>query len=457
MSEHDDAQAMIDSLSGQLEKQKLPLKKLDDYYEGQQPLKYMAPTLEAELGDRITQLVINWPQLIVDAYETRLDVEGFRLPNDSVSDKELLRIWQANDLDDISPQAHLEAIALGRSYIIVGPNENDPETPVISVEHPTQVMTHHDPRTREVSYAIKRWSDDEDVLHAALYELNQTRYYHRDGGQWVLGERHEHNRGFVPVVPMVNRPRIMHQRGRSEMEPILPIADAACKMATDMMISGEYHAIPRRAWFGMSEDDFVDEQGKALSVWERIAGREWATERSKGSDGADVIQFPEADLRNFHETLKLLAQMAAQIAGLPPHYMHSTSNNPASADAIRSSEAQLVKRAERKQRVFGGAWERVMWVAAQISTHDWGDTDLRRIEAVWRDAATPTVAQKADAAVKLFTAGISTLRQTREDCGYSDTQIKKMEDDDVHALETDPVQVMARRMNSTRVGDAGLN
>jgi hypothetical protein len=56
----------------------------------------------------------------------------------------------------------------------------------------------------------------------------------------------------------------------------------------------------------------------------------------------------------------MLAAQIAAIAGLPPHYVGLMSQaNPASADAIRSAEASLVKRALRKQRVFGGSWERV--------------------------------------------------------------------------------------------------
>lgn len=442
---------LIDQLTAELAADHRRLKHLDEYYEGEQPLKYMAPILQEELGDRITQMVIAWPQMVVDAYETRLDVEGFRLPGDSVSDAELLRIWQANDLDDESPQAHLEALVLGRSYVIIGPGD-DPDTPVISVEHPAQVITRRDPRTREVTYGLKRWTGDDDLVHVALYKPERTEYYVLDGGRWVADGENVHGLGIVPVVPLLNKPRVMRQGGRSEMQPILPIADAANKMATDMMVSGEFHAIPRRAWFGMTEEDFVDEHGKPLSVWQRAAGREWATENRKGTE-ADVVQFPEADLRNFHETIQLLADLVQQVAALPPHYMRSGTNNPASADAIRSSEAQLVKRCERKQSWFGGSWERVMRIAALMSDRSWDGVDLRRIEAVWRDPATPTVAQKADAAVKLYTSGISTLRQTREDVGYTDAQITQMEDDDAQAALQDPVGSIARELAGVRSGD----
>lgn len=441
---------MIDRMSADLLKDKPAIDKYSQYYEGLQPLRYMAPQLEQELGPRITQLVLNWPRLGVDAYEARLDVEGFRVAGEPRGSEELWRIWQANDLDEISQQAHLEALVTGRSFVIVGPNAEDRATPLITVEHPSQVTVMRDPGTRRVTAAIKRWSDDDDVLNVTLYLPDETRYYTKPSNEFELQRTVKHGWGMVPVVPLVNRPRMLRPDGVSELVDVIPIADAANKMSTDMMIAAEFHAMPRRAWFGMSEEDFVDESGKPVSVWSRIAGREWATEHTQ--DEAGVVQFAEADLRNFHESIKLLAQVASQVLALPPHYMGFATTNPPSADAIRSAEAQLVKRCERKQSVFGGSWEQVMRIAARIAGVE-NDQDLRLLETVWRNPATPTVAQKADAAVKLYTAGISTLEQTREDVGYTPAQRQNMADQDREALEANPLNVFARQQEA--VGAAG--
>lgn len=443
---------LLERLVEALDAQQTNLTLLDQYYEGVQPLQYMVPALQEELGDRITQLVINWPRLGVDAYETRLDVEGFRMPGAAAADDELWRVWQANGLDEVSQQAHLEALIMGRSYVIVGVNELDNTTPLITVEHPLQVITEQDPRTRQVTAGVKVWTDLEEVRHATLYTPTQDIRFVEDG-EWTQQEVVGHGRGMCSVVPMVNRPRMLNPLGTSELADVIPIANAANKLATDMMISAEFHAMPRRAWFGMTEDDFTDEQGNALGVWSRVAGREWATALRKGAE-ADVEQFPEAELSNFHNSLKLLAQVACQVLALPPHYMQFAGSNPASADAIRSSESQLVKRVERKQRAFGGSWEQVMRLASLVAGQG-ENPELLRLETIWRDASTPTVAQKADAAVKLYSQGISTLRQTREDVGYTDTQIKLMEDQDAEALANDPVGALARDLAGTGVDAAG--
>ncbi|MEU2780538.1 phage portal protein [Streptomyces sp. NPDC007110] len=426
------------------DKEKADLKRLDSYYEGTQPLSYMAPELQRELEETVRQVVINWPRLVVDAIEERLDVEGFRFPGHAEADEELWRIWQANDLDEQSQQGHLDALTMKRAYVVVGSNEDDETTPLVTVESALDMYAEHDPRTRKIAAAVKRWCEGEgkdEVEHATLYLPDVTIWWVKEDGVWVEDPdfpRDEHDMGEVPVEVLANRPRLKYRNGISELADVIPLSDAACKIATDMMVSAEYHATPRRVAFGFGEEDFVDEQGNKLSAFSRIIGRMWATSKSK-TEGAEVVQFPEADLKNFHSTISQLAQLVASLTGMPPHFLGQSTANPASADAIRSSEARLVKRAERKQRAWGGTWERVMRLVLRVRDGDWSD-DARALETVWRDASTPTVAQAADAAVKKHQAKIVPLRQTREDLGYSQAQIARMEEEDERAAQ----QVMQR-------------
>jgi len=304
-------------------------------------------------------------------------------------------------------------------------------------------VTHADPfhisgTSGGVMSAVTWWDDQplgggEITKKAVLYLPTSTSWYYQKGGAWLLDEDgspgvDEHGLGIVPVVPLVNRPRTSHRssgncEGWSELEAIIPLSDAACKAATDMMVTAEYHAMPRRAVIGASQEDFVDEQGRPVSAFSQIAGRVWALE----NPDAKIEQFSESSLSNYHDTIKILAQLVASVSGLPPHYLGSATDNPASADAIRSSEARLVKRVERKQRAFGETWEQVMRIALLFADGEVPD-NVRSMETLWRDASTPTIAQRADAAVKLFAAGIVPRQQTWEDLGYSSIQQDRMED-----------------------------
>jgi hypothetical protein len=277
-----------------------------------------------------------------------------------------------------------------------------------------------------VSAGVKSWTDGEgidQVQHAALYLPTKTLWWVRArSGEWTLDSTDPHEVPRPLIVPLANRVRTLKVDGMSELSiPMRRLIDAATKILTDMMTSAEYHAMPRRWGVGLSEEDFEDENGNPTDGWQNVAGRVWTTENAEAKFG----QFPESDLANFHKTIEMLAQQLAALGCLPPQYVGLISANPASADAIRSSESRLVKRAERKQRVFGGAWEDVMRLAIRVRDGV-DDPDARKMETLWGDPSTPTFAQKADATVKLVAAGIVPREQAREDLGYTVTQRNRM-------------------------------
>lgn len=421
----DDDAGWLAYLSRQHDLIRPTLQELDNEYEGRTTIHYMQPEIESELGERLAQVVLAWPQLVVDAVEERLDIEGYRLPSADSGDDDLWKVWQDNDLDDESSQGHVDALALSRSYICVGAGD-DLASPVVTLESALEVHAVTDPRTRQVVGAVRRWYQHPwDVArersdYATLYLPDRTVHF-EDGKE--LG-RDEHRLGMVPVVPLVNRARLADRRGRSELDPVLPLAHAANKILTDMMVAAEFVAIPLRGIMGIGPEDFKDQDGNTLSALQAVMGKMLAIPHPPTE--AKEFQFQSADLGNFERTVKLLAALVGSLAGLPPHMVGLATDNPASADAIRSAEARLVKRAERRQRVFGAAWERAMRLVRRIQSGDW-DPAMLRLETVWRDASTPTIAQKADAVVKLHTERIITTRQARLDLGYTDPQIRRME------------------------------
>jgi hypothetical protein len=414
---------LLDKELGACRKQ---LERYDRYYEGEQPLKYMAPALEAEIGDRVTQLVVNFPRMGVEAYEHRMDITGTACPTKSMQ-KQLDEWWKAIDGKALSELGHTDSLALGRSYAIVGAGETEDDPPVLTIEHPYQVITRRDPKTRRTASGLKRWKEDDGSNWAQLYLPEETITCTRGRSGWRAVERDDHEVGEVLVVPLVNNERVLREAGRPEFQDILRLTDAVNKMGTDMMVAGEFHAMPRRWALGFDEEDFVDEEGKPIDAWSIIAGRIWGS--SKGSkDGAEVGQFPEADLRNFHESIRLLATLIGQTLALPSGYMNFVTDNPPSAEGMRASETRMIKRAERKLSALGAKWRQVDRLGLRILTGRF-DPKSRLIEVLWRDPATPTRAQAADAAVKLVGPGKAIIprRQAWDDLDYSPEQMTQME------------------------------
>jgi hypothetical protein len=429
-----DEKAILDRLQGQLKKvsadQQLPdgskalgLATLDSYYNGVQKLLHLGLAVPPELRAFIT--IVNWCRLVVNAIEERIDLEGFRLPGAADADDELWRVWQANDLDEESQLAHVDALVYGRSYVCVGSNEEDPATPLITVESPLEMTSEYDPRNRRLSAAAKFYTDSssgEAIKRATLYLPNATIWLFDDGRNWVEEDRDTHNLGRLPVVALTHRSRLGNRSGQSHILDAITVVDAAARALTNAQVATEVAAIPHRWVAGMTKGDFVDpETEEPLPVWETYFGAIAAT----ANENAKFGQFSAADLANFTRIVDHYAQILAGMYGLPLRYFGQSTTNPPSADGIRADEARLVKSAERFERSLEGGWEEVMRLVKLVQTGT-VDPDLTLLETLWRDPATPTKAQQADAAVKLFTAKILPLEAVWEELGYSAVKRDKL-------------------------------
>lgn len=401
---------LLDKLDASLPR----LRKLERYYEARERPEAIGLSLPPEMDQLRT--VVGWPALSVDSIEERLDVEAFQLGGDTTTDERLWDWWQANDLDEESSLGHLDALIFGRSYVTVSAGESPGDPPVIAVESARSMAVEHDPATRKLAAAARVFERDPNTGEASgvvLYLPGQNVTYRRSNGKWTAESPNRFAVPEVAVVPLVNRARLAKRNGVSEIWRVSQITDAACRVLTGLQAAQEMLAVPQRYVLGATEADFVDQSGKPVSKWAAYIGRFLAL----GNSDAKMGQLAGADLSNFTQVLDAYAKLVASETGLPPHYLGHSSDNPASADAIRSAEARLVKRAERKARSFGESWERVMRLALRFVGDD--DAAARRLETVWRDPATPTYAAKADAVVKLHQSGIIPKEAAWEQMGFS--------------------------------------
>lgn len=415
---------------------RMGFRRLDAYFNGSQRLEQLGLAVPEDLRQFVT--IVAWPRTQVKSIGERCNVEGFRLPGEPEADRGLSEVWQASDLDDESQMGHTDSLVFGRSYACVGTGE-DQALPLITVESPLEMVHEWSPRTRQTSAAARFYVDDTSGVleqRATLYTPEATVWLILDRGQWVESDdRDEHRLGRCPVVPLVNNGRLHDRYGASEMLQVIDLTDAAARALTDAQVATEVMALPQRWAAGMSQADFTDQAtGEALTKWEAYFGAVWATANEEARFG----QFTAGDLKNFTEIVNHYAQHVAGLTGLPLRYFGQLSANPPSAEGIRADEARLVNTCEEKSRAWGGSWERVMRLVRLFQTGV-DDPSLASMETLWRDPATPTRAQSADAAVKLYQAGIISKRQARRDIGYSSVQIANMERDDEEAAAVDPL------------------
>src|SRR5690606_4419872 len=322
------------------------MKESSDYYEAEYRLRSIGISVPSQM--RALTACIGWPRMYLDSIEERLDIEGFRLGSSPDVVEEIQDWWQSNDLDEESGLAHLEAMIYGRSYITIahpGDGAEYPDVPVIRVESSRNMIAETDPRTREVTRALRVYKseDDPDEDRCMLFLPDATYFVaKRATGGWFIEDMVEHSFGIVPVVPLLNRDRLADRHGRSEITPELrSFPDAAARIMMDMHAAAELMAVPQRILFGVDPDQIAP-GGSGAEVFNAYMAQMLAINDPEGK----AMQFQAAELMNFVNVLEELSKHVASYTGLPPQYLSFSSENPASAEAIRSSESRLVKKCE---------------------------------------------------------------------------------------------------------------
>lgn len=403
------------------------------YYKGKQTLTHIGLAVPPEL--RQFEAVLNWNRVAVDSVAVRQKVKSFILPGEAESATVLREHWDANNLDSESALLHKDKLIYGRAFACIGSNPDDPTHPLVTVESPREMTALVDPRTRRISSALRLYgvtADKPEPTLATLYLPNSTAWYEQVDKEWQEIDRDDHNLGRVPIVMFLNRRLTGEWSGESEMTDVIPHVDIVGRQLTNMQVAAETIAIPKRWVVGMSKGDFVDGKGAPIPVWESYMGAIWAN----GNKDAKVGQFDAADLKNFHDTIKMEAEAVASVTGLPLRYLGQNSVNPAAEGAIRADESRLVLNVEDKNASDGDGWAWVMGVCERFRTGDWPAAN--QIKTEWFDAGTPTFAQKADALTKLHGGGAVLSRKgVWTEMGWSDARMAQ-EQENFDAEMNDP-------------------
>lgn len=402
---------------------------LDLYYSGNQPLAFLSPEAKIALGNRFGRMASNIPRLAVTALTERLQITGF-------SDEALWVEWLRNNLDQLSNVAHREALLLGDSFVIVWADEL--ARPKVTVESAKQVSCLFDPGTRDITAAVKRW-ETETTTEAVLYLPDRIIRYSSNHTGATLGFEVVYEvpnpLGVVPVVNLRNSDLILDERGSSEIDDLMPLVDGLNKSLVDMMTTSEYVGRPRRWATGieLEEKPRLDSDGNPILDDDGQPVMDTVNPIPEGNramisenDAAKFGQLAAADLAGYDASVQVFLGQIMAVSTLPAHYIGIFTDNPASADALRASEASLTARAEARQATFGRAWEKV--AKLMIAVLDQVSPDaVDDVVVYWSEAGTRSMAQEADAAVKLFEVGLLSRAFTLRKLGYSDDEILEIE------------------------------
>lgn len=391
------------------------LGRLRAYYRGENDTwKFANQAHRDTFGVRFHNLRANYAAPVVEIPEQRMTVIGMSLGADEDGSDEAWRIWQANQLDAGSHEAHLEVLSVGECPIIVGPDPDDASTPLITVEDPLQVILETDLANRRKRLAaLKLWTEDDGRQVAILYLPDRIGWFrtedkveHGKKRTWqpIEGLEQTNRLGVVPVVVLRNAPR-----ARAEHEGILGQLDLYAKTLYDMATTADFMAFPQRYAAGVDsgeEGTEKDEDGNPTSTeaasFAAGPNRVWTSEDPDAKFG----QLPAADMQAFVRTLEAYRADMATITHTPERLLLPRAQSvPPSGESVRLSEIGLTRKVRRKLSTVGDGWEAVLRLAFLVKG-DAARAARMDMETIWDDPEVWTEAEHVDALSKMAAMGV---------------------------------------------------
>lgn len=430
------------------------------YYDGQHPLTYASEAYREYFAQMVSKYRENLAPAVIDAITDRLTVTGVSIstneapedtetpipqgqqpdvepaptvrPEDAIA-AQLWAMWQTNRLDLRSDRVHRGATRDGDSFVLVWEDPEIPSSPRVYPQDAWNVVVHYDPETEVMDWAAKFWMQTDKRGRCTLYfrdrieryitvQQVKTAMYGLPSGNsdWrpfagdATGPVVDNPYDRVPMFHFANDADI-GEYGKSELTDVVPIQDALNKSVADMLVGMEFAAYPQRWATGMQvENDPVTGKPRAFKPG---VDRVWQTDSEQASFGS----FEAIDLDQLINVQNRFKSAAADVAGIPAHYMQMTPGEWPSGESLKTSEARFVAKVAKRQKAFGATWSQVVDMMAAIA----GIEVPGMLDIQWTNPS-----PRSDMDAVLIAQGKKlvgvTDEQNQRELGYTEEEIARM-------------------------------
>ena len=469
---------------GTLDKDRDRLLRIDNYIRGIQDDPYMPEDADDEYKLLAKRSTSNWMPLLITTPSQALYVDGFRrgrAATDSAEGRrEIGRLdaewdhWQRSRLDARQLAVHRGAIGFGHSFTLTEKVGGKVLTKGLSAL--TTAALFDDPANDIVPEAVlhvtqfPKGEGDKAVPGKARVwvgpqEFALTFKSLSDTKSARLTRAKKHPTHECPVTRFAASVDL-EGRTMGVVEPMIPLQNRINQTVFDLLIAQTYGSFQVRTATGMAPPvkmkAVLDEAGQPTGEMEPEYDVEGRPVMEKVRVNASRFMFAEdptsrfgslepTPLDGYINSIDMSIRHLAAISQTPPHHLLGQIAN-LSAEALQAAETALARKIEEFRKAFGESWERVFRLAAELEGNTAAADDFHG-EVLWRDMEARSMAQTADALLKLRDLGVPALGLMRRIPNVTQTELNSWEE----MLDSEPeaqLQTLIRRgSNEQPTGD----
>ena len=429
----------VKTLSDRLDERSRRYQELEDYDIGNHPMEDVGSSGKEAVHRFIKKARANYVSLINESVREKIRVYGIRTAadRDENGDQEAEKLRHANGLAVGENLLHHDTVTLGEGYVMVVPDKKIGAR--ISIESARDTITATDPTDRRITVAaLKRWIGDDDYVHAVL-QLGDKLYYAL--GNYTPQSSYSTSKNIVSVaswtwetapatnplgrpsvVRFINRPRtrvVKTSRGYytdtlAEAEDVLEDQDRINQQIYHRLVISASQAF-RQRWIKLGNAVLSDEAERSLNS---DPGAVWAIQGD-----VEFGDFSSADIRQILDAQQEDVKTISALSRTPPHYLLGGMVN-IGAEALHAAKDGFAGKVRDRCTSIGESWAEVYGMAFELmGLTDRSDASM--IEIIWEPIDPATLAEKADAMVKL-SAVLPLVSNLREIGQFSPAAIERI-------------------------------
>lgn len=424
------------------------------YYDTEQAFKDLGLTLPPQLKN--AKFYLGWGTQAVRKPALRSQFEGLSLPG-SDDPFELGEIMAANQFGLEFSQSVVAANKHGVSFATIAKGGAGEAKAQILFHSAETAVGLWDRRKRRMSIglSISDLNKEGNPTAFIAYLPGSVLMCSKSTRGW-RADRLQNITQRVLAVPVRNDPQLTRPFGRSRLtNSVMALTDMAVRAYVRMEGNAEFYSSPQIALLGLDKDAFgggLSEDRKFKLAMDRLL----ALTKDKDGDKPELKQLQQASMTPHSDMLRTVAMAFSGETGIPPSSLGIIHDQPASAEAIRAAEHDLLIDATYQNKyVLGTAVEEIMALAVMVRDDlTEPPKDMWKLSARFADPEFRSLSAEADAIQKLG-ASMSTLvnHPVLLERIFSDDEVVRIQADSRRSGVSDLVAGIAGRLDAQALAD----
>ena len=309
------------------------------YYDTEQAFRDLGIAVPPQL--KRAKFYLGWPTQAVAKPARRTQLSGVSLPG-ADDPFELAEVFAANRFEAEFGQAVLSAYTHGMSLLTVAlDGDRQVQIQGHSAENCAAIW---DPRTRGLEAALTISSrDDYGPKLVTVWLPDKVIVCQRGRGDVWETETQPNRVGRVLAVPVLNDPQLRKPLGRSRItRSVMALTDTAIRTYVRMEANAELYSAPQIALLGISDDAFEAMSESKAKRFQMAVDRVLGFTKDADGDRPTLQQLSQASMQPHSDMLRTVAMAFSGETGIPPSSLGIIHDQPASAEAIRAAEHDML-------------------------------------------------------------------------------------------------------------------